>query len=59
MAIKKVGHAPKRLVILGFVGIAMFGVLGARLWFLQAVGSRDVEYLRAGLVTRKGIFKAV
>ena len=45
MAIKKVGQAPKRLVILGFVGIAMFGVLGSRLWFLQAVGSRDVEVI--------------
>ena len=39
------GRAPKRLLILGFVGIAMFSILGARLWFLQAVASRDVEVI--------------
>ena len=46
------GRAPKRLILLGLVGIIFFSILGARLWFLQAVTSRDVEVIIGKVRTR-------
>lgn len=45
MSMQVDGRAPRRLIFLGVVGMVLFGILGARLWFLQAVGSRDVEVI--------------
>ncbi|MEN9648688.1 MAG: hypothetical protein RLZ17_724, partial [Actinomycetota bacterium] len=45
MSMQNFGRAPKRLIILGVFGIAFFSILGVRLWFLQAVASRDVEVI--------------
>ena len=45
MSMQNFGRAPKRLIILGVFGIIFFSILGARLWFLQAVASRDVEVI--------------
>jgi penicillin-binding protein 2 len=43
---------PKRLVALGIVALVLFGALGTRMWFLQAVGSRDVEEVIGKVRTR-------
>lgn len=45
MSMQVDGRAPRRLIFLGVLGMVLFGILGARLWFLQAVGSRDVEVI--------------
>ena len=40
---KSASTTPKRLIALGVVAIVLMTSLGARMWFLQAISSRDVE----------------
>ena len=52
MSLQKPESVPKRLVALGVVALVLFGALSTRMWFLQAVGSRDVEEVIIKVRTR-------
>jgi len=52
MSMQNNESVPKRLVALGIVALVLFGALGTRMWFLQAVGSRDVEEVIGKVRTR-------
>ncbi|NDF84820.1 MAG: hypothetical protein EB144_07075, partial [Actinobacteria bacterium] len=52
MSMQKPESVPKRLVALGVVALVLFGALSTRMWFLQAVGSRDVEEVIVKVRTR-------
>ena len=49
---RKSESVPKRLLALGIVAIVLFGALSSRMWYLQAVGSRDVEEVIGKVRTR-------
>ncbi len=46
------GRAPKRLRIFGGLAIVLFVAMGSRMWFLQAVASRDAEVIIAKVRSR-------
>ena len=52
MSMQKSESVPKRLLALGIVAIVLFGALSSRMWYLQAVGSRDVEEVIGKVRTR-------
>ena len=52
MPSQKSESVPKRLLVLGVVAIVLFGALSAQMWYLQAVGSRDVEAVIGKVRTR-------
>ncbi|MGA1039774.1 MAG: AarF/UbiB family protein, partial [Ilumatobacteraceae bacterium] len=58
MSTQRPESAPKRLVALGVVALVLFGALSTRMWFLQAVGSRNVEEVIVKVI-RPGIEKVI